>query len=361
MNTHQIFYVTLALGCIGLFPNASSADSNAPEHASAGVQQPVAVQSSRAVQRSVLTFEDVTGTTRAQMKTTIAAKLSGRVEKILVSPGQEIKIGELLMEIEAADIKAKLEQALAVARQADLDLKRISKLLAQNSAAKQDYDLAATRNAVAQAAVAEAQTTLGYAKITAPFDGIVSNKLVDIGSLAVPGSPLLEVMTAGAMRFEAEVPASLLSRISIGQVLQVRIGSLPEKVAARVSEIIPTADPNSRTVLIKLDLPRIAGIVPGLFGRVAIPTGERSVIQIEAQSLIKRGQLEIVFVIDRNRALLRLVKTVPIEAVEPGAVPMLEVLSGVSAGEVLASSNLRELRDGIAVTHPPLVRIQPLQ
>ena len=344
---YYLIFIWLFLGCLR---DASRAES--PPSTKNGLSpRPgmIQVETSLVTEQTIPTFEEVTGTTIAQMKTMIAAKISGRVEKILVSPGSVVKAGDLLIEIEAADIKARLEQAVAVARQAELDLKRLSKLLTQKATAQQDYDIALTHSTVAQAAVAEAQTMLGYSRITAPFDGVVSNKLVDIGTLAVPGSPLLEIMTSSSMRFEAEIPASLISHLSIGKELEVKIGSISTPVLAKVSEIIPAADPNSRTVLIKADLPNMPGIVPGVFGRISVPTGSRTLLQVPAISLIKRGQLEIIFVIERERAVLRLVKTRSIDGQGAGKGSWIEILSGVSPGERVASSKLAELRDGCSV------------
>lgn len=308
----------------------------------------IEVTTAKVTSRLVPAYEEVVGTTRAQTRALISAKVSGRIERILASSGHRVKMGDLLVEIEAADIKAKLEQAIAVANQADSDLKRVSRLFSQKATTQQDYDTASTRAIVAQSAVAEARTLLGYSRITAPFDGVVGNKLVDVGSLALPGSPLLELISTTNYRFDAEIPVSLLSKISLAQEIPVQVGSIDGIMIAVVSEILPTADPNSRTVLVKLDLPSAQGLVPGLFGRLFVLTGSRQAREVPAQAVVKRGQLEIVFVVSTSTAQLRLVKTRKLPTfLEAGeSSPTLEVVSGLEEGEDIATSRVNELRDG---------------
>jgi RND family efflux transporter MFP subunit len=299
----------------------------------------VAVKTVPAEMRTRRSYEEVVGTVQPKIRSVISAKVSGKVEKLNVAPGQEVKAGEVMIELEAADIRAKLEQAQALYRQAENDLRRSAKLLPQNAVTQADYDNTASRAAVTKASVAEASTMLSYAMIAAPFDGVVAKKYVDIGDFAAPGVPLLEIQSLGTLRFEAEIPEAVISKITAGDKLMVRVAYLAARSEGTVSEIVPAADPNSRTFLIKLDLPPVEGLMPGQFGRVQVPTGQVSSVQIPSAALLRRGQMELVFVVKDNKVNLRLVKSG--KTVDNN----VEILSGLDAGEVVVAQDAGMLVD----------------
>ena len=111
---------------------------------------------------------------------------------------------------------------------------------------------------VAAAGLNEAETMLGYAKVTAPFDGVVTRKLAAVGDQARPGKPLMEIEAPNVLRFETDLPESLLERVKLGATLTVTIPSLTKPLFATIAEISPVADALSRTFLVKLDLPQAA-------------------------------------------------------------------------------------------------------
>src|ERR1019366_6953885 len=111
------------------------------------------------------------------------------------------------------------------------------------------------------------------------------------------------------LRLEADVPEALIGNVKLGDKLAVRIAAVASEIDGTVAEISPAADPNSRTFLVKLDLPGATGLRSGQFGRVAVPVGEASAIRVPAAAVIQRGQMELVFVVASGQAQLRLVKT----------------------------------------------------
>ena len=206
---------------------------------------------------------------------------------------------------------------------------------------QQEFEAAESKAKVARAAVSEAETMLGYAKVTAPFDGVITRKLTDVGDLATPGKPLVEMEDPAALRLEAAVPEAIIERISLGSKLVVRIGA--NELEGVVREISPTADPNSRTLLVKLDLPATPGLRTGQFGRVAVPVAETSVLRVPAVAVIRRGQMELVFIRNDKHAQLRIVKTgKPIGG-------EIEIVSGVNAGEQVITEGSAGLVDGQAI------------
>lgn len=284
--------------------------------------------------------EDTVGTVRAKLRAVIEAKVSGRIDQMLVVAGQRVKTGELLATIDAHEIQAQYDQALAVRRQAESDLKRATDLYHQDILSPSEFDAAQSKFNVADAAAAAAKSLLSYTKVTAPFDGVITRKDADVGDLAAPGKPLLEMEDATALRLEADVPEALVDRVALGDKLPVRLSALETNLEGTVSEIAPSADPNSRTFLVKLDLPSVPGLRAGQFGRVAVPIGQASALRVPASAVIQRGELELVFVAVNGHAQLRIVKTGKRIGNE------VEVVSGVDPGEQVVTEGVALLVDG---------------
>lgn len=288
--------------------------------------------------------EDVIGTVRAKLHAVIEAKVTGRIELLRVVPGQDVAAGELLIQLDAHELQSQLDQAQAVRQQADADLKRYTTLLDQKISSQSEFDTAQSRARVATAAVTEAETMLGYTKITAPFAGVITRKAADVGDLATPGKALLEMEDARALRLEADVPQAVIGNLKLGDTLPVHISDLPDTLTGTISEISPTADPNSRTFLVKLDLPTVTGLRTGQFGRVVMPVGETAALRCPATAIVQRGQMEIAFVAVHGHAELRLIKTGKHTGDE------VEVVSGLDAGEKVVVTDVTQLRDGQPLT-----------
>jgi RND family efflux transporter MFP subunit len=310
--------------------------------------EPLPVAAAVRVQRVELkphiATEDVIGTVHPRLQSVIEAKVSGQIEKMLVVPGQQVKTGELLVQLNVREIQAKLDEALALQEQAQSDLKRYSMLFEKRVVTQQEFDAIQTRARVAKAAVIEAQTNLAYATITAPFDGVITRKLADVGDLASPGKPLVEMEDTKSLRLEADVPEAIIGRLEMGGRFSVRIEALQNELEGVVSEIAPAADPNSRTFVVKFDLPAEPGLRAGQFGRVAIPLSETPVPRVPVSAVIERGQMELIFVVADKHAHLRLVKTGKRVGDE------IELVSGVDPAEQVVVDGARNLVDGQPVS-----------
>lgn len=292
------------------------------------------------VARDYVATEEVVGTVRPKLRATISPKISGRVEELLVVPGQTVTQNQLLARIDAREIQARLLQALAVKAQADADLKRIQSMTQQGISTQAELDRATMQAGVAAANVQEMETLLSYAKVTAPFTGLITRKLADVGDLAAPGTPLLEIEDPNVLRLEADVPEALIDRVKLGDRLRVNISTLPKPLEGVVGEMDPVADPGSRTFRVKLDLPPTPGLRSGLFGRAAVPVGRTTTLRVPVSALVVRGQMEMVFVAADGKASLRLVKTGKRLDAE------VELVSGVRAQEMVVVDGALQLVDG---------------
>ncbi len=284
--------------------------------------------------------EEVVGTVRAKVRSTVAAKLSGRIQDMPVVLGQRVKAGDLIARLDAAEIKARLEQAEAALEQAERDWKRIAALFEQQATTRAEYDATDARRRMAAAAVAEARATLAHAEVVAPFEGLITRKWAEAGDLAQPGKPLVDLENPAALQVEADVPEAILARVQAGASLSIRVDALNHEVRGTVAEIAPAGDPASRSFRVKLDVPATPGLMAGQFCRLLLPVGEVQSLRTPASAIVRRGQLEIAFVVADQRAVLHLVKTGNRVGDE------IEILSGLNSGDTVVVDGAERLVDG---------------
>jgi RND family efflux transporter MFP subunit len=294
--------------------------------------------------KSRMMANDEVGTVRAKLHATLEARLSGRIAELPVALGETVQKGQLIARLDAAEVAARLAQAQASLEEADRDWKRTSALFAQQSATRAEFDSAQSRQQIAQSAVVEAKAMMSYVEITAPFAGVITKKWVDVGDLAAPGKPLVNLEDPSALQLWAEIPDGLGGNVKAGDRLAVRIGTATNETEATVAEVSPAADSDSRTFLMKLDLPAAPGLRSGQFGRVAVPVGEASAIRVPLTAVIQRGQMELVFVVTNGYAELRLIKTGARVGDE------IEVASGLNSGEQVVTEGAAALADGQPVS-----------
>jgi RND family efflux transporter MFP subunit len=346
---------------------------------------PVAVQVSPVTTQDWPTSYEATGTVRARTTATISSKVIGYVQQVTVQVGDHVREGQTLITLDARDLDVSLRRAEAggaevqsaipelenatAAAKANLDLaqttfKRMEELAAKKSISIQELDEASARLKAAQAhydmvrsrraqinskmAVVEQEVRAAgimrdYAKLAAPFSGVVITRGVEPGNLATPGVPLLTIEQDGLYRLEASVDESKLSSVRVGQVVEVVIDASDRKLNARVSEIVPSVDAASRTYVVKVDLPAASQMRTGMFGRAIFPLGAQKVVAVPWAALTERGQLQSVFVVEDGVAHNRLVTT----GRRIGAAA--EVLSGLSPGEKVVAPVSVGLQDGARV------------
>ncbi len=311
-----------------------------PQAAAGETLPPVAVRVQKIETVRQPAVEEVVGTVQPKLQAVVEAKVSGRITRWSATLGQSVKQGEVLVELGTQEIQAKLDQANAALRQVELELNRTANLRKQNAATQAELDAVQSRYNIAKAAVAEADALSGYAKIVAPFDGVVARKLADEGDLAMPGKPLLELEGRAGLRLVADVPSLLAARVLRDAKLAVRVDTLADAITGTVAEISPAADPASRTVRMKVDLPETPGLRSGQFGRLAVPVSEATFLFVPPAALVRRGQLEILFVAADGKAQMRLVRTGKQTA------QGIEILSGLTPGEAVVVEGAANLRDG---------------
>ena len=322
---------------------------------------------------------EATGTVRAALSAQLASQVMGTITRVNVHEGDQVRRGEVLVSIDEAQqqaaytgAKAGLQASQESIAAADADyslaestMKRYQMLYDKKSVSPQEYDEVKTRLAAAQArrdaahaghaqaeaGVSQAGAAMSYTKVRAPFDGIVIAKLAEPGAMAAPGVPLLVVEDPSRFRLEAQVDESRIGAVKLGETVPVVIDSLGElPIEGKVTQIVPTADPGSRTFTVKIDLPTLSqkpgdkGGAPGqirsgLFGRVRFPRGQREAIEIPRSAVLSRGQMQGVYVIGADQlASLRFI------TLGAGSGDQVEVLSGLQNGDrIVTQPGDREL------------------
>jgi RND family efflux transporter MFP subunit len=298
----------------------------------------VRTEPARTVDREV--GEEVIGTVRARDTVEISSIVMGKVAELHCTLGARIKAGDLVARLSAQELSARLDQARETLAQAALELARTTKLRASGAATGTDYDAAASRHRLAQAAQAEAATMAGYAVVRAPFPGIVTAKRVNQGDTAMPGQPLCVVEDPGALRFEATVPESLARAFAQAPTIQVLLDAPGPALTTTVAEVSPNADATSRTVLVKLALPQDPRLRPGAFGRATVPAKPVRALTVPARAVVRNGQLEVVYVVSDGAARMRLVRSGRSDD------DRIELVSGVQDGEQVVIDVADLLVDG---------------
>ncbi|MFB3812837.1 MAG: efflux RND transporter periplasmic adaptor subunit [Terriglobales bacterium] len=362
-----VLQITWAMLLLALTGGATSCSSDKPQAAAAPeVVRGVAVMTANLA--AVPDYFEAVGTVRASESASLAAQIMGNVVAVNVREGDRVSRGQVLAVIDDAQPRAGLERAQAAVNASDHEavaaesghalasatLKRYQDLQAKKAVSPQEfdevkarYDAAAARRemakagqAQAKAALAQAKTTMDYTRIRSPFDGVVTEKRVDPGALAAPGMPLLTIEKTGRFRLEATVDESSLRYVKAGETVPIQIDALGNtRLEGKVVQIVPAADPGSRSFVVKVELPANAQVRSGLFGRAYFDRGKRESLVVPRTAVVDRGQLQAVYVLGQDK--IAELRYVTLGRPQGDAV---EVLSGLKPGDALvATPDTRDL------------------
>jgi len=389
----------LALGLL----LAAACGREAPEAPMAEAPAPRGVRVAPAAVELVSDAVEAVGTVRSKTQTLIASRVQGYVREVRAREGDLVERGRLLVVVDDRELTARADRAEAAAAESQMALDEAKRLIEEAEAglraaeadhryleatatryrrlfdqeliSAHDWEGVDAKRKSAAAAVAQARArisaltarehqvlrrieqaradletariALGDTRIAAPETGVVVERRVEPGNLAVPGQTLLMLDDPRHYRLEAEVGESAVGRVRLGQTVPVVVDAVGRPLDARVAEVIPAADPASRSVTVKLDLPAAHGLRSGLFGRARFSAGERAVLLVPASALVERGQLTGVYVVDdRSVARLRLVTAGQRHG------DRVEILSGLNPGERVVVEGAERVTDGSRVEAP---------
>lgn len=314
------------------------------------------VKSERVVAPATL---KTTGTLHARESAALSAQVMGRVQQVLVREGDFVRAGQTLVVLDDATLKSASEQSAAavkaaesqqIAAQTNADLAastlaRYKQLQAQKSVSPQELDEVTRRAEAASAEVdalraqanamkaqqSGAKAMLGYTRIAAPFAGVVTARMIDPGSLASPGVPLVQVDSIGPLQLQTTVPESAIVSVRVGMKVNVSFSGAPgSDPEGTVSQIVPASDPSTHTFLVKIDLPPSKVLRAGMYGTAGIPSGTREAVLAPRSAIVVRGSLACAYVLDSNN--IAWLRYVTLGATNSSAV---EILSGIAGNERL--------------------------
>ena len=390
-HTIAVAAIVLVLGGCGSQPNTEQASTTV---------QVVKAQVAKVEMTPVEEFYEAPGTVSSNNRMQIASKIMGRIINITCVEGGRVEKGQMLFEVDDQDATARLDTARAELTEAQRELEeaerdvqaaqyaktatesdlllslqmynRYEELLKRNSVSQQEFDNVSAKHKSAsaqvqqaeqvieaknarrkramahieraKAAVRESQVQITFSKIFAPASGIVASKQANVGDIAMPGVPIL---TLDSERYRLDVPVeeSRMPLVHKGAIIPVTIEFLGLRdLPGVVEEIVPAADPATRSSLVKIALPAKEGLHAGIFGRARFSLGVRDEIEISSIAILNRGELTMVYIVDGDGiARLRLVKT----GKEAGG--RTEILAGLRPGENIVVAKTEQLKDGIRV------------
>jgi RND family efflux transporter MFP subunit len=272
---------------------------------------------------------EVTGQVTAVFQATLSSRIQGTINKLFVREGTQVAKGQTLIELDNRDVKAELARTTAEVENAKIQLDRMNTLLKEDAVSRQEMENATRTHKVAEANRKAVLAQLSYTVVKAPFDGVITDRIVEAGELASPGQPLLKMEDSRQLRLEATVAEGDLKAISLGDKISVSIDALNRgALTGTVGKILSAGDPQTHTFIVKIDLPPTAGLKTGMFGRFQLEKGTSQTILVPASAVLQRGELTSLFVVGADRvARLRWVK------VGRRIDQHLEILSGVNVGE----------------------------
>lgn len=334
-------------------------------------KQPEFSSTEKARIEEVTDWYEAVGTVRPEVEAYISAQITAKITEILLSPGQSFKKGDLLVRLDKRRLKASLSRARdglkqarsrkkqatqgvygarAVYGQAEKEYRRIQKFFQSEAATRSNLEQAEARylkakaelsrsRAALQSAVAgigdaenrvrEASISAEYADIRAGSDGTVLKRLAEPGNITQPGQPLLTVKADGGMILAAFVREGMINRVKKDSRFKAYIPPLKRTFETRIKEIVPYADPETRTFLVKAALPEDGQLFAGMFGKLLLPLSTVRIVSVPEKAVTRVGQLELVSVREEDRWEKRFVKT----GARSG--DRVEVISGLEGFETI--------------------------
>jgi RND family efflux transporter MFP subunit len=393
----QTRYSALTLAAVLAFAACSGKRETSVADTRAPIEVAVQVAS---VQNGAQPFE-VGGVIRARTTATLVSRIFADVQETLVQPGDRVRAGQVLVRLDGRELqaqRARAEAGVAAAEQgikaamsnrdaADAGLalatathKRVAELRAKNSATPSELDqavgglkaaeshalaaAAAIREAeagadAARAALRGASVGASYAVITAPFDGIVTEKRIEVGNMATPGAPLITVESPDSYRLEVRLDEARMSAVDRAQPVNVLLDPRQGDVeglslSGTVTEIDQALEAGAHAFVVKITLPAHPAVRSGMFGRARFYGPPRQNVHVASTAIVRHGQLTAVFVASDNHARMRLVQT---GSESDG---QIEIVAGLDPGEAVVVRPPAALVDGAPVRAAKLAaRITP--
>ncbi len=314
---------------------------------SPGVGGAVSVNAVKVVAASLPATITAVGSLRSDESITVRPEVAGRISDILFQEGQRVPKGAVLVRLDPSINEAELQQARANLKLARSKFDRAVDLAKSNFISGQAKDEAENNLRVAEAAVQLAEAKLAKMQIVAPFSGIIGLRSVSRGDYVKEGQDIVNLESIDPLKVDFRVPEIYLKQVQVGQSMQLGLDALPGRsYEGRVYAINPLVDAAGRSIVIRAQVKnQDATLRPGMFARVRLITSERQdALVVPEQVIVPQGDEQYVFRVQDGKAYR--VKVVVGQRREG----QVEIVSGLTAGDLVVSAGQLKLRDGTPVT-----------
>ncbi len=331
-------------------------------------QDQLAAPAGASVKAAVINVEKATlpilvtapGHVIAEQQAMIASRLMGFLRDIYVEEGQRVAAGQKLFAVDPTDIqgqmamaKAGLSQAEAALADAKNDYERFGTLYKEEAIPKMQWDkirlqyqMTEQQVGMARAGYETAAAQMRYATVTAPFAGVITQKMANAGAMAAPGHPVLMLENTDKLQVQTSVAPDVFAQLKLGTEVVLSAEGLAADLTGKVANLVPSADPMTHSHLVKIDLPTNSGLRSGSFVQVAFRLGQREGLRLPESALQNRAGITGVFVVDgQGVAKYRMVRT------GSAGAGQVEILAGLNPGEKVVATSAVALQNGDKVTN----------
>ena len=347
--------VTALVGCNGQKPEAAAAPQ-AETPVSLGAENVL-----RVAPRKLDSGPVISGSLQARRAATLRAEVGGALLEVKVEQGQPVKRGELLARIDDAALQDQFIAARSTARVTGNALEvsraeeeRNAKLAESGVITQRDFDQVKLARQQAEAQVSEAQARLALiqdqlsrTRISAPFDGAVSERQANAGDVVAPGTPLVTVVDPTSLRLEAAVPAEYASKLQGGTQVDFRVAGYGQQgFTGKIERVNPVVDPATGQVRIYVAIPNSEqALLAGLFAQGRVASESREALAVPISAVDVRGTSPSVLRVKDGK-----VERASVElGLRDEVAQQVEIRSGLQAGDVVVLGSARDLAEGTRV------------
>jgi membrane fusion protein, multidrug efflux system len=296
------------------------------------------------IQRVELDIEAL-GTARAYESVDVTAKVSNVVTAVRFEEGQQVRRGQVLVELDGDQARADLAVAEAALKESESQYRRSRELYETRVLSQSQIEQIEATYSANQARVASARSRVGDTVVRAPFDGRVGLRRISVGSLIAPGNVITTLDDTRTIKLDFSIPEMAVAAMKPGLTLQARSVAYPGRVfTGKVASVDSRIDPNTRSVIVRAEVPNADGVLkPGMFMNVQLSRGAADVLTVPEQALVPEQGNVFVYVVNDGRVEKRLVQ------IGQRRVGSVEVVQGLQAGELVVTEGTQKLRDGASV------------
>ena len=286
------------------------------------------------------------GTARASESIDVTAKVSNLVTAIRFTEGQQVRKGDVLVELDGAQARADLAVADAALKESASQLQRSRELYETKVLSDQQIEQIESTYSANVARVAAARSRLSDTIIRAPFDGRVGLRRASVGGLVAPGTVITTLDDTSTIKLDFTVPERVVAAMKPGLTLEARSVAYPDRVfEGKVASVDSRVDPNTRSVIVRALVPNGEGLLkPGMFLNVHLSRGTADVLVVPEETLVPEQGDVFVYVVQDGKASKRRIQT------GQRAVGTVQVTDGLQAGEIVVTEGTQKLRDGVSVS-----------